>query len=509
MEPDLKKRIDKLERDFTDLNNEMYKSNFSGQQDFPKYSNFTSHLRIPVYDTKPATCDVGEICSNNGQVYVCTAGNVWVATATGSLAGFVSGPTTNSADYIPQWDGVNSKTLKNGLAVPSGGLAGISDIPVKATQAEVSTGTDDAKFATALAVAPYANQSLYRQAIINGNFDVWQRGTSLSLVDTTAQFQADRWYDYNDKGGGTLPTLTRSRQLLTSGDITGAYYYTRLTTDGAGTSLGVSSQGAMAQKIENGTRNLCGLNKRLTVSFYAKSDIADKRICPVMYQFYGTGGSPSSPEYIKGTPITLTSSWVKYTATFDTNTLAGKTFGTANDDFIQLALYYMWGTTLGNIAIQTGVTAETYVGAGTIDIAQVQLCAGSVALPFQPKSFAEELRDCQRYCYVKTSVAATTTNGMGLGWATSTTSARIMIPFPTKMRIAPTATVTAADWQLADGVNAAVDVSSLASTGADPVITPDTGWLIAGVDSGLTQYRTYYLRGDDGADRLMIFSAEL
>jgi hypothetical protein len=31
------------------------------------------------------------------------------------------------------------------------------------------------------------------------------------------------------------------------------------------------------------------------------------------------------------------------------------------------------------------------------NIAQVQLCAGSVALPFQPKSFAEELRDCQRY----------------------------------------------------------------------------------------------------------------
>jgi hypothetical protein len=29
--------------------------------------------------------------------------------------GDVSGPATNTADYIPQWDGVDSKTLKNGL----------------------------------------------------------------------------------------------------------------------------------------------------------------------------------------------------------------------------------------------------------------------------------------------------------------------------------------------------------------------------------------------------------
>lgn len=40
--------------------------------------------------------------------------------------GYVIGPATNSDNYIPQWDGVNSSTLQNGLAVPAGGLAGLT-----------------------------------------------------------------------------------------------------------------------------------------------------------------------------------------------------------------------------------------------------------------------------------------------------------------------------------------------------------------------------------------------
>lgn len=40
-------------------------------------------------------------------------------------------PATNTADYIPQWNGTNSKTLKNGVAVPDGGLAGLTALGLK------------------------------------------------------------------------------------------------------------------------------------------------------------------------------------------------------------------------------------------------------------------------------------------------------------------------------------------------------------------------------------------
>ena len=101
--------------------------------------------------------------------------------------------------------------------------------------------------------------------------------------------EADHWRDFNDKSGGTLPTLTRSRQLQTSGALQGSYYFTRLATNGAGTSLGASSLGIMNQPIENGVRNLCGDGKKVTVSFWAKSDIANKRLCLSLNQNYGNG----------------------------------------------------------------------------------------------------------------------------------------------------------------------------------------------------------------------------
>lgn len=237
--------------------------------------------------------------------------------------------------------------------------------------------------------------SMSRQAIINGNFDVWQRGTSFTMTAASTTYGPDRWRDSTAVDGGTNPTLTRSRQVLTSGDLPGSFFFNRLTTDGAGSSLGNGSYYISKQCIENGVRNLCGLGKKVTLSFWAKSDIANKKIGINIRQVYGTGGSPTAAEEINGASWTLTSTWTKYTYTFTTNTLVGKTFGTAYDDFLEYQFWYAWGTTYKDKVGAAG--AETYVGSGNIDIAQVQLCAGEVALPFQPKSFEEELRACQRY----------------------------------------------------------------------------------------------------------------
>ena len=279
-----------------------------------------------------------------------------------------------------------------------------------------------------------------RQAIINGNFDVWQRGTtSATIADSTAVFLADRWFDTYVQDGGTLPTLTRTRQILTSGDISNAFYYSRLTTNGAGTSLGINSRGGYFHRIENGVRNLCGLNKKVTVSFWARSSITNKRIGIFLLQNSGTGGSPSTSETINGTNWTLTSTWTKYTHTFTTNTLVGKTFGTANDDYLSLSSYYIWGTN-GYDDFVGATTAETFIGSGTIDIAQVQLCAGDVALPFMPKSYATELADCMRYFQRLGGQAPY--NILLHGQCISTTGANYLVKYLVKMRTVPTITYT-------------------------------------------------------------------
>lgn len=349
------------------------------------------------------------------------------------------------------------------------------------------------------------NSSMTRQAIMNGNFDVWQRGTSSAVADDTALYLADRWREYAVKDGGTAPTLTASRQALTAGDIPGAFYHFRLATNGAGTSLGNSSYHYFMQRIEHGTRLLCGNGKKVTVSFWAKSDITNKKIGLLLIQDYGTGGSPSAVEVVNGAYWTLSSTWTQYTHTFTTNTLVGKTFGTANDDSLQPTFYLQYGS---NFAARVGDSgAETYVGSGNIDIAQVQLCAGEVALPFQPKSYEEELRACLRYCKVITVGA--NYFAAGFGWANTTTTARIGIPLGVNMRTTPALTATAGDWQLADSANAGVDVTGIAMS-TDPYSVPESMiWVLPSVASGLTQYRPYALRSDGVGVRTMIFDAEL
>jgi hypothetical protein len=70
-----------------------------------------------------------------------------------------------------------------------------------------------------------------------------------------------------------------------------------------------------------------------------------------------------------------------------------------------------------------------------INIDWIKLELGSIATPFVPRSYGEELALCQRY-YQKI-------NTLVLGYAHGTTQVRTTIPFITEMRIAPTPSVSA------------------------------------------------------------------
>jgi hypothetical protein len=75
---ELQRQINILRQDLAKLNSEFYNGNFSSQQDFTKYSNFTTRLKIPVYTDKPTKCDIGEIVAlTSGTYYACKATNTW------------------------------------------------------------------------------------------------------------------------------------------------------------------------------------------------------------------------------------------------------------------------------------------------------------------------------------------------------------------------------------------------------------------------------------------------
>jgi len=283
----------------------------------------------------------------------------------------------------------------------------------------------------------YHSIAMQRQAIINGNIDVYQRGLSFTNPVHTS-YTLDRYRLVYIIDGGILPSnIVHSRQLLTPGDILNSFYFYRINVDGTGSNFGTNSIYQISQRIENGVKYLCGLNKKVTVSFYARSSITNKRIGVSIDTIYGSGGSPTASETINGSNFTLTSTWTKYTYTFTTNTLVGKTFGTDNNDNIQVNFRMLWGTFYNS---QVGAsTPETFVGAGDIDLAQIQVCAGDVALPFTPKSFNDELLACQRYYYHSWDDGINSPNsGSVSGVSSATNNIICSFRFPTPMRISPT-----------------------------------------------------------------------
>jgi hypothetical protein len=372
--------------------------------------------KLKRYD--PATTQWEVIDAANADTVTTNANLTGDVTSVGNATSIAAGVIVNADINVSA--GIDTTKLANGSVTNTEFqyLDGVtSEIQTQIGTLSSLPTTDQSSTVSAITeIWNYPISNMTRQAIINGNFDVWQRG--ISFTNPAPQtYTSDRIVVVSNPDSGVLPTtLTHSRLSLTSGDLQGSYFGYRITTDGAGSSFGVNAIYGLNHRIEYGTRYLCGNGKKVTVSFYAKSNISGKRIGVNIYQNYGTGGSPTSLETITGQILTLTSSWVKYTVTFTTNTLVGKTFGTNNDDYLQLRLSHIWGTTTASNQFGGG-TAETFGGAGNIDIAQVQVNAGDQALPFQPRSFAEELALCQRYyekSYAYGVAPATASNNIGI-----------------------------------------------------------------------------------------------
>lgn len=287
---------------------------------------------------------------------------------------------------------------------------------------------------------PYSNLFIAgKNRIINGAFDVWQRGTSFT-VSTVNTYTADRWSVYWD---GTGATRVISQQAFTLGaapvsGYEGSTFY-RYAQTVAGT--GGTFNNIAAQSIED-VRTFAG--QTVTVSFWAKVD-ATRNLTIAFQQIFGTGGSPSAAVSIyptqwykddvavtAGASFTASTTWARYSTTVNIPSISGKTLGTtANTHSL-------------NFIIQSSTVNATQ----TVDIWGVQVENGPVNSNFvRAGVFPQaELALCQRYYY--RVFPAVSGIPISMAYNTSTTAATAYIPFPVTMRIAPTAlerTATAGD----------------------------------------------------------------
>lgn len=271
----------------------------------------------------------------------------------------------------------------------------------------------------------------FRNAIINGDFNIWQRGTSFT-PSSSLIYTADRFFGYNSGNG----SMTISRQTFTPGNTISGYepqFYLRTAI----ASVGTSGAFNLGQRIED-VRKFAG--QTVTVSFWIKSD-ASRTVTGYAYQVFGTGGS-SSVTTTYGT-FNVTTSWQRFTATVTIPSISGKTIGT--DSYLAIEL---------NLPIATQTT----------EIWGVQVEKGSIATPFEQRPIGTEVALCQRYY----QTGATKSTGYSFYNPIGDASLRgenILIAFKVSMRAEPVASITAVSndnfvlgntWVNADFLNANV-----------------------------------------------------
>lgn len=216
----------------------------------------------------------------------------------------------------------------------------------------------------------------FRNMVINGGFDVWQRGTSFTAASLTSPYYtADRWITVR---GGLAAGATWSRQ---TSDLTGFNYFMRCQRDNANT--GTANVHASTTFETINIKRLQG--KVLTLSFWARAGANYSSASSALKAQIAVGTGTDSNYLMTGftsgsllldSTVTLTTSWQRFTLTTSSALL----------------------TTHNQLGINFFNTPVGTAGANDyFDITGVQLEAGSVASPFEFEPFETTLRKCMRY----------------------------------------------------------------------------------------------------------------
>jgi len=333
-------------------------------------------------------------------------------------------------------------------------------------------------------VLPSAGPLSNRNLIINGAMQVAQRGSV-----TGAQS------GYGGPDRFTLTGNTAARATLSqSTDVPSGEGFTRsygidVTTAsgslaaGAYHYLGYKFEGQDLQHLKKGTSNA----ESVTLSFWVKSPKTGTHVI----QLYD---NDNTRHISKSYSVSSADTWQKITLTFE-----GDTTGAFDNDNNYSLQFYWWlaaGTnyTSGTLATAWQAFAATDAAVGQVNVLDstdnnfyitgIQLEVGSVATPFEHRSYGDELARCQRYYQL--------TEAGGGGVCTGSTGLFLNIIY-SEMRDAPTIGLSAALT-----INEASNNFTQSSAGISSQTAGTTGaFLQINNFSGLTQYRPFTVRSPD------------
>lgn len=280
-------------------------------------------------------------------------------------------------------------------------------IPAGAVDADITAIPDGSVSTAKLADNAVTGAKLFadnlgrRNILINGAFQIWQRGTSFS----SNVYGADRWKLYApgshaySRSTDTPDFFEYSASVGGSGDATGLTQF-------------VESRNAKHIPSSGTTK--------VILSFYLKhtTNSGTDKITSVVGTMDSADNSGASTNRSTKNHTT-TGSWARYT-------------------------HEMTGADL-TAAVTNGLTVNIKhngSGATAFLLTGCQLEINDSVTPFENRTIGEELALCQRYCYVQDATDGEDYYSFGIGTADGSSTFRGFSPFPTTMRVEPSLTAT-------------------------------------------------------------------
>ena len=298
---------------------------------------------------------------------------------------------------------------------------------------------------TAAQFVPTVGQLSNRNIIINGAMQVAQRATSST---TSGYGSLDR---FAVSFAGTDEAVTHAQHALTASDTgpwaAGFRQSLHLTngnqTSGAGSADTVRIYyGIEAQDLAQSGWDYTSSSSYVTLSFWVKSSVAQN--------FYGFFRSEdgTSRVYPFETGSLSADTWTKVTKVIPGSSSPAVQIDNDNGVGAYVFIMPFLGTdyTDSGVALNTwatyasGTRTPDYTSTwyttddSTFEITGVQLEVGSVATPFEHRTYADDLIKCQRYYF---RFGGTQWTHVCMGIMASATQVRATIQFPVTMRAVP------------------------------------------------------------------------
>ena len=278
-----------------------------------------------------------------------------------------------------------------------------------------------------------------RNIAINGAMQVAQRSASVTGIGASSgYFTVDR---YKLDCSSTAGRLTMTQ---TADGPSGFANCLKLDCTTADTSIAAGEilfltqrfEGQDLQQIKKGTSDA----ESLTVSFYVKGNAAATYTCEI---------ADGDNTRLIAQEFSVTTDWARVILTFppdttgayDDDNARSMTFGI----FLHAGSNFTSGTFASNVVhatdnLRVGDNQTSFFDSTnrTFFLTGLQIEVGSVATPFENRSFGEELQLCQRYLFKDQDGSGAGNKRYAHGGASATTVASCSYTIPTPLRAVPT-----------------------------------------------------------------------